>query len=172
MAGEGHNVGDINPQSKALTHFSVPDFPCAGAHADVHIRTNEVDKAKVSIRTGEGTEPSKGWPKDAEEWKRLLRAAAPWIAGFAVILAAGNAYKRSKCEDEKTDIGYGDLTKRKADRAANRARGTWEDTKENAERGWFGLKRRTEEAADEAAGKVESAKDAAARKVCFSVFCV
>ena len=100
-------------------------------------------------------------PKDGDDWKRFLRAAVPWVAGAAILVAAGSAMRRSKSED---DIGYGDVTRRKARRAKDEASSAWDETKDTAERGWFGLKRSAKHTADEAADNLESAKDAAARK--------
>lgn len=139
---------------------------CTGTRADVKVDSTESGKAKVTVRSGGGVgaSPHGGWPKDGDDWKRALKAAAPWIAGIAVVLAAGTAYKRSKCENDKDEMSYGELTRRKAGRAGDKARKGWDDTKDEVERGWFGLKRKSEEAADEAGDKVNSAKDAAARK--------
>lgn len=37
--------------------------------------------------------PACSWPKDADEWKRLLAKAAPWLAGAAIAVAAAYGYK-------------------------------------------------------------------------------
>jgi glutamine synthetase len=34
------------------------------------------------------------WPRDAEEWKRLLAKAAPWLAAAALIAAGVHTYKQ------------------------------------------------------------------------------
>ena len=84
---------------------------------------------------------------------RWFKAAIPWIAGAAFLVAAGAALKRANEDEDVTS-----KARRKARRAGDKVESAWDETKEQAERGWFGLKRNTATAVDEAG-------DIAARKV-------
>lgn len=92
-----------------------------------------------------------------------MKAALPWLAGLAIAVAATNAMRSRK--EEEPGEGVGDVVRRKAKRAGDKAEEAWEEGKAGAQRGWFGLKRRAEGAAEEAGDRLEGAKATASRKV-------
>ena len=38
----------------------------------------------------------RSWPKDADEWKRLLSRAAPWLAAAAIVAASAYGYRKDR----------------------------------------------------------------------------
>lgn len=38
----------------------------------------------------------RSWPKDGEEWKRMLSRAAPWLAAAAIVAASAYGYQKDK----------------------------------------------------------------------------
>lgn len=136
----------------------MPGTPSKGVgRADVSIRTESKDRVHVEMDTHEakarGASAGGGWPKDSDEWKRLLAKAAPWVA--AALIAAAAAYGYNKTENGER---VGDRARRKADRAAREAGAS-------AKLGWFGLKRRAEETAESAGDKLAEAGRAIRGKV-------
>ena len=125
------------PRSPSLPFSSLSR---AGATADVNITADE--KSRVTVRTSRGAASSggPGWPKDADEWRRLAWAALPWVAGAAIVAAAVLGVKKATCEEDKDDMSYGELTARKARKARGKGEEALEETKEATKRNWFGLK--------------------------------
>jgi len=156
----------LSSSSFSLTHTASVLIPLLFAFVAAQVDvSNNAKTTKVTISSKDGA-VAKGWasrpslPKDKDEWSRWLRSAIPWVAGAAIVLAAATSMKRNK--DGK---GYGKAAGRKARRAGEKAESALDDFEDGAERNWFGLKRNVEEAADETGNKLESAKNAAARKV-------
>lgn len=69
----------------------------------------------------------------------MARAAVPWLAGAAIVLAAATGIKKARDADRE-HMGYGELTERKARRAWGKGEEALQDAKDRTERGWFGLK--------------------------------
>ncbi|KAI3438987.1 hypothetical protein D9Q98_001400 [Chlorella vulgaris] len=122
--------------------------------ADVRVVTDSRDRAHVNVDTHEGGADGAKWPRDAEEWKRLLAKAAPWLAAAALIAAGVRTYKQKD----------GESVENKARRAGRAVKNAADDAAEGAEHGWFGLKRHTNEAVDSAGNKAHDAKVAAGKK--------
>lgn len=40
--------------------------------------------------------PACSWPKDADEWKRLLSRLAPWLAAGAIVAASAYGYQKDR----------------------------------------------------------------------------
>lgn len=113
---------------------------------DVTVVSNSKKPVHVDVDGGNG------WPRDPEEWKRLLAKAAPWLVGAALLAVGVNQYKKNTGVEGK------------ARRGAKRAANAVDDAAECAKHGWFGLKRRTNQAADSAGNKAHDAKRAAGKK--------
>lgn len=121
---------------------------------------------KTTIRTGRAVDTHEGlhWPRDVEEWKRYIGRAVPWIATIALAAAAGGAIQKAKSEKEKDEMSYAELTRRKAGLAGDKTSETWEDTKHETKRNWFGLKKNVKSAAEEAEDRWDDTKRAAKGK--------
>lgn len=127
----------------------------------MNIRATADEKTKVTIKTGsEPSDKGKGWPKNGDEWRYVISRAAPWVVAGLVAVAVGTAYKRSTCEDSKSGMSYGELTRRKANRARDSAGNVIDDARENVERGWFGLRKKADKAEDAAEDAAKKAKGA------------
>ncbi|KAI3438990.1 hypothetical protein D9Q98_001402 [Chlorella vulgaris] len=130
------------PAAYSGTSYNATDVK----RTDVTVVSNSKKPVHVDVDGGNG------WPRDPEEWKRLLAKAAPWLVGAALLAVGVNQYKK------KTGV------EGKARRGADRAAHAVDDAVDSVKHGWFGLKARTKEAVHQAGDKAHDAKVAAGKK--------